>query len=382
MRRKILKKINSVERRAAKMKRRPPTASVPGTFVLPDDALTPKIQVYSVDGSTHHLTEVHSVSQVNAHFEKFKGMTHWVKIRGIGDSSLILDLGKYFNINRLVLADVVNVNQRPKMEEYSDHLFIVNRMMYRDANMHLSNDQVSIFLGKDFVISIQEKYDDFFSPIADRITAGKGSIRTSGPDHLAYAMLDAMLDYYFPLLEKTGEGLDHLEDELLTGIPRKRMMAEIQLAKRELITIRRTAGQTRDMLIDLQRSASVFVSDNTRLFLRDAYDHNIQVMDIVESYKETTSSLMDIYLSSANIRLNHIMKVLAVVSSMFIPPTFIVGVYGMNFERLNSETGEVLAMNMPELYSPIGYIAVMSLCGAIFLGFIFYFIYKGWLNKE
>lgn len=368
--------------RTSRLKRTPPPGSVPGTFFISEDALPPKISIYSYNKEIYFEEAVSSIDELKNHFEKYKGMQHWVDVKGIGDQNILEGLASFFSIHKLVIADVVNVYQRPKMEEHEEHLYIVSRMMYQNNEGEFINEQVSIFLGKDYVMSIQERYDNILNPVRERLVSGKGFLRGLKADFIAYAIVDAILDTFFPLLEKFGDYLDDLEQDIIKDIPKKKMMFDIQQTKRELIIIRRTSFQNRDMVNDMLRTTTPFISANTKLFIRDAYDHNIQVMDIVESYKEVASSLMEIYLSSTNIRMNEIMKILAVISTIFIPLTFIVGIYGMNFQEIDPVTGAFLRWNMPELYSPYGYLVVSGIMAVLFFGSLFYFFKKGWLGKE
>jgi magnesium transporter len=276
---------------------------------------------------------------------------------------------------------VVNTYQRPKLEEHHKHLFIISRAMVRSNDGLLRNDQLSLFVGKNYVITMQDKYEDCFEPLRARIRSGKGNLRTVGSDYLMYSILDSIVDSYFPLLESIGEKLDELED-ILFARPTRESLQQIQNIKRELIVFRRTVFAERDKINDLLRSDSNFVTNQTKIYLKDTYDHTIQVMDLVESYKEITASLMDIYLSSVSNRMNGIMKVLAVISTIFIPLTFIVGVYGMNFSRENPETGEVMAYSMPELYSPYGYFGVMIFMLVLVIIQLIIFWKKGWLEKN
>jgi magnesium transporter len=279
------------------------------------------------------------------------------------------------------MEDVINTYQRPKLEEFDDHLFIVTRLLHINSDVALRNDQLSLFLFKNTVITFQEGYEDHFEPIRSRLRTGKGQLRSASSDYMAYALLDSVVDHYFPLLEKLGEKLDELEDELFTK-PTRSSLHRIQQIKRELIVLRRTVFAERDKVNDLLRTASALIRDQTKLYLRDTYDHTIQVMDLVESYKEIVASLMEIYLSSVSFRLNQVMKVLAIISTIFIPLTFIVGVYGMNFSYTDPVSGEVLSWNMPELYSPFGYAGVMLFMLVLVVIQLVIFWRKGWLDKS
>jgi magnesium transporter len=279
------------------------------------------------------------------------------------------------------MEDVISIHQRAKLEDYDDHLFIVTRMLRKNGDESLRNEQVSLFLKKNLVITFQHSYEDYFEPVRIRLRTGKGHLRSSYADYLAYALLDSAVDFYFPLLEKYGEQLDVLEDELL-GRPSHNSLHKIQSLKRELILLRRAMFAERDKVNDILRTNNDFISDQTRIYLRDTYDHTIQAMDLVESYKEIIASLMEIYLSSVSFRLNQVMKVLAIISTIFIPLTFIVGVYGMNFSTVDPVTGAQLPLNMPELYSPYGYTGVMLFMLALVIVQLLIFWRKGWLDKS
>jgi magnesium transporter len=318
---------------------------------------------------------------VIAHIDKHPEKINWVELRGFADRALLEQFCGSFGIHRLEMEDVISIHQRAKLEDYDDHLFIVTRMLRKNGEESLRNEQVSLFLKKNLVITFQHSYQDYFEPVRIRLRTGKGHLRSSYADYLAYALLDSAVDFYFPLLEKYGEQLDFLEDELL-GRPSHNSLHKIQSLKRELILLRRAMFAERDKVNDILRTNNDFISDQTRVYLRDTYDHTIQAMDLVESYKEIIASLMEIYLSSVSFRLNQVMKVLAIISTIFIPLTFIVGVYGMNFSTVDPVTGAQLPLNMPELYSPYGYTGVMLFMLALVIVQLLIFWRKGWLDKS
>lgn len=361
-----------------KHKRTSPGAA-PGAINLEEDAFAPQLYVTSFNTELLYEMPFDSLDEVKERIQKYPDMIHWVELKGFGDKSLLERMCYEFNIHRLEIEDVINTYQRPKLEEHSDHLFIVTRLLKMNEGS-LRNDQLSLFVEENLVLTIQENYDEHFEAIRSRIRSGRGHIRSSSADYLSYAILDSVVDTYFPLLEVLGERLDELEDELFTK-PTRASLQRIQQIKRELIILRRSVFAERDKVNDILRSTSSLISDQTKLYFRDTYDHTIQVMDLVESYKEITASLMDIYLSSVNNKLNAVMKVLAVISTIFIPLTFIVGVYGMNFPMENPETGEKLPLNMPELYSPYGYIGVMVFMLLVVMVQLYIFWRKGWMDK-
>ncbi|MBK9401064.1 MAG: magnesium/cobalt transporter CorA [Bacteroidetes bacterium] len=365
--------------RVWKHKRTLPGAA-PGAISLSPDAVPPKLYLTSFSAELLKETPVDSLDMIKERIKSHPDLLHWVELKGFGNRALLENFCHEFGIHRLEMEDVINTYQRPKLEEFDDHLFIVTRLLKTHQDASLRNDQLSLFLFGKVVITIQENYDEHFDSVRTRIRTGKGHLRSSSADYLAYTLLDSVVDTYFPLLEFFGEKLDELEDELFTS-PSRHSLHKIQIIKRELIVLRRAVFAERDKVNDLLRSASHLIGNQTKLFFRDTYDHTIQVMDLVESYKEITASLMDIYLSSVNNRMNQVMKVLTIISTIFIPLTFIVGVYGMNFSYTDPKSGEVLKWNMPELYSPYGYLGVMIFMFLVVVVQLIVFWRKGWMNK-
>ena len=301
----------------------------------------------------------------------------WINIDGLGDIDVLRALGSRFNLHPLALEDVLDTGQRPKVEQYDGYLFIVVQMLYLNAAKQMCGEQVSMFLGKNFLITLQEEADfDVFEPVRARIRAANGIIRKFGTDYLAYALLDSIIDHYYPVLESVGASIDLIEDELV-DIPLKSPVADLHLYKRTLTQIRRFIWPVRDLINSMMHEETGIVSKGTRVYLRDCYDHTVQLMDLVESYRDVLSGLMELYHSSVGIRTNEIMKVLTVISSIFIPLTFIVGIYGMNFA--SEADGKKLPWNMPELHRPWGYAAVMLVMLGIAIFQIFYFKRRRWL---
>jgi len=351
--------------------RRPAPGTAPGTVNIDPDAPHPKIRVIAY-GPEEMLDE-----QIDD-LQRIDGILHewpvtWVNVDGLGDLATLEQLGKLFNLHPLALEDVVNVYQRAKVEAYAEDLFIVARMVALEER--LRNEQVSIFLGNGFVLTFQEREGDCFEPIRGRLRAGKGRIRHSGPDYLMYALLDAIVDGYFPVLEHYGEELAVLEDEALES-PRDSTVTRIQELKHDLLTLRRSIWPHRDAANHLLRQETSLVSDETRLFLRDVYDHTIQLLDLVENYREVGSSLIDLYLSSMSNRMNDVMKVLTIIATIFIPLSFVAGLYGMNFNPERSP------WNMPELSWYWGYPFALGIMGATALIMLLYFRRKGWLGSR
>jgi magnesium transporter len=300
----------------------------------------------------------------------------WVDVLGLGSEDILQRLGKVFNLHPLVLEDLVNVPQRPKVEDYEDHLVIIAQMVLRkDSGTGFWTEQVSFVLAKHYLLTVQEEPTrDCFQPVRDRIRASKGNIRKQGPDYLAYTLLDAIIDGFFPVLEAYGEQIEDLEDEVVTN-PTRRTLEKIYQLRRELLALRRAIWPQRDAINSLIRDESPLFSPGARIYLRDCYDHAVQVMDMVETYRELASGLMDVYLSSVGNKMNEIMKLLTVISSIFIPLTFIAGVYGMNFNTEKSP------LNMPELNWYWGYPACLALMVAIAGGLVFFFWRRGWFEN-
>jgi magnesium transporter len=360
--------------------RRSPPGTAPGVISVPEDALKLCVRSFFYDQETVKETELYNIEEIKLQLQNNPEKIHWFDIKGFSNKLFFEQLADFFGIHRLQMEDVVNVYQRPKVEEYKGHLFFISRVLGESEGVY-KNDQLSIFLGSNFVITIQDKYEDILDPVRNRIRLGKGYLRRSGADYLVYSLMDVVIDNYYPILEKMGDSLDDLQDELISE-PTRDALNKLLQKKRDLVLLRRTIWTERDKMNDILRSSFTEISEGTKVFFRDTYDHCIQLLDLVESYKEVTASLMDVYHSSVSNRLNQVMKVLTIISTVFIPLTFIVGLYGMNFSRHDPKTGADLPMNMPELYSPYGYLAVCVVMILIVIGQVIYFYKKGWLNKS
>jgi magnesium transporter len=297
----------------------------------------------------------------------------WVNVDGLGDLAVIRRLGEIFGLHNLALEDVIHVRQRPKVEDYEDYVFVATQLAtFASA---IETEQISLFLGKNFVLTFQEQAGDCFDPIRERIRNARGRIRQSNSDYLAYALIDAAIDTYFPILEKYGEVVDKLEDAVLTS-PRAGLIPRIHHLKMDLSRLRRVIWPQRDMVNSMIRDISSLIDDQTRLHLRDCYDHTIQLLDILETYRETASGLIEIYLSGTGSRTNDIMKVLTIIATIFIPLGFIASLYGMNFDP------HVSPWNMPELGWRWGYPFALALMVATAAGLMVYFRNRGWLGSS
>ncbi len=339
--------------------------SIPGTLHLNQDVPT---EITLIDYSPTECERVDLISPAELVPYIDTHSVSWVDLQGLGHEPTLQAIGQIFQLHPLVLEDVVNVPQRPKVEEYDDQLLIVTRMVLLDGRSSGSfvSEQISFILGDHYLLSVQEEAEyDCFNPVRDRITTAKGNIRKMGSDYLMYTLIDAIIDGFFPVLEEYGEQLELLEDEVVAN-PSRQTLERIHRMKRELLSLRRAIWPQRDAINALIRDESDLISHEVRIYLRDCYDHTVQVLDMVETYREVASSLMDIYLSSVSNKMNEIMKFLTVMSSIFIPLTFIAGVYGMNFE------------NMPELHTRSGYFVCIGVMFTVAIVLLTLFWRKGW----
>jgi magnesium transporter len=273
----------------------------------------------------------------------------WIQVYGISDPNMISSIGKHFKLHSLFLEDILTTTQRSKLDIYQDQVFIIVRFLqYEEKTKALKDEQVSFAFGPNYLITFLEGHEDIFKPVKERLRQGSHRIRKQGSDYLAYALLDTIVDYYFVVLEKVDINLDSLEDELM-NFPKPNTLHKIQHAKRDMIILRKAIWPMRDVINRFIRLESPIISSTTQIYLQDLHDHTIQTIDIIESFRDVVAGMLDIYLSSINIRTNEIMKVLTIVSTIFVPLTFICSLYGMNFEY------------MPELHSRWGYPIALSL---------------------
>jgi magnesium transporter len=335
----------------------------PGTLVGPDSAAPTRISVLTWTRESATLEPMPSIDAALARVTP--GAMAWIDIDGLGDVGVLTRLGERFGLHPLALEDVLNVPQRPKVERYDKHLFIVMRTM-RLVDGAVVEEQVSAFLGPDWLITIQERSDgDCFGSVRDAIRTGRGRVREAGTDYVAYLVLDSVVDAYFPVIEHFGERMHALENAAIADSG-DGVLPEMQQIRHELLALRRAVWPMREEVGILLREESPLVSAETRVFLRDVYDHAVQALEIVESLRETAVSVMEVYLSVQNQRLNEIMKVLTVIATLFIPLTFIASIYGMNFQH------------MPELEWRYGYPFALGLMAVTAGALLLYFRRKGW----
>jgi len=341
--------------------------SEPGTLIIEPDAKPSRIILIDYD-EDNAVRKVDITPNACAPYIGTNTVS-WMDIQGLGSETVLKQVGDIFNLHPLLLEDVVNVPQRPKLEDYNNQLLVISQMVrLKEDESGFDTEQVSFVLGKRYLLSFQEEeLQDCFEIVRDRIRTSQGRVRKSGADYLTYLLLDTIIDGYFPVVEHYEDRIEALEDMIISN-PDRDTMQEIYDVRRELLALRRLIWPMRNVLHLLMRDHHGIVSDEVQIYFRDSYDHVIQILEIIEAYRELAASLMDVYMSTMGNKLNEIMKFLTVISTIFIPLTFIVGVYGMNFE------------NMPELKGEWSYFMVWLVMLGVAGGLIFYFWRKGWFK--
>jgi magnesium transporter len=345
----------------------------PGSLVHIGEKKTEKVRISIIEYNQKIYQEKNIENIENYYPFKDESIVSWINIDGLHETNIIEKIGKQFNIHALVLEDILNTDQRPKIEEYDKHIFFVIKMIYFDEKIfEFTNEQVSLIVGNNFVISFQESIGDVFDGVRQRLRNSKGRIRNKGSDYLLYCLIDAVVDNYFLMLEKIGERIEDVEEELIDN-PTPKTVQIIHSLKREMIYLRKSVWPLREVINNLQRDESPLIKKETTIFLRDVYDHTIQIIDTVETFRDIISGMLDIYMSSISNKTNEVMKVLTIFAAIFIPLTFIAGVYGMNFDPKSSP------LNMPELGWYFGYPFALLLMTSLFLTMILFFKRKKWL---
>jgi magnesium transporter len=349
-------------------KRSGKTGLSPGSLVHIGERLTEKTKITVVDYDEANIEEKELSTARECGQFKDRSTVTWIHINGIHDVQTLEELGTIFGLHPLTLEDIVNSDQRPKMEDFCEYIYIVLKSFYSSDNQanDIHSEQISIVLGRTFVISFQERETDIFRSIRERISAGKGRLRRSGADYLAYALIDSIVDNYFTILEQVGERIELLEESLVKS-PSVETLQAIQHLKREMIFLRKSVWPLREAISSLERTGCQLVQESTDVYLKDIYDHTIQVIDTIETFRDMLSGILDIYLSSISNRMNEIMKVLTIIATLFMPLTFLAGVYGMNFKY------------MPELEWHGGYFFLWGIMLAIAISMLIYFRRKKWL---
>ena len=358
-------------------RRRPPRVKLlhkpgapPGTLIPKKDAPPPNIEIIAFNRDEFKETSVDDVTELSRLIQH--DWVTWVNIHGLGDTQTIEQLGEHFGLHPLALEDVFNLQQRPKVEDYDNHLFVVLRMA--SLSGQLKFEQVSLFVGEQFVVTIQEREGDCFDPVRNRLRKSRVRLRSSGADYLAYALIDAIVDAYFPIVDDFGEKMEQIDSQLSDG-RHANFMELLHQMRGDLMALRRAIRPLRDELMQLSSDGHSIIKDETLVYLRDCYDHSIQLIDLLDTYREFCADLRDYYMSIVSNRMNEVMKVLTIIGTIFIPLGFIAGLYGMNF---NPD----LPRNMPELNVPYGYLIAIGFMALIGVGLVGYIWQKGWLGSD
>lgn len=347
--------------------------TAPATLEKPSDEDSRPSEIFLIQYDADSIFEgkFDTFEELMARYDPAK--VNWINIDGLGTLEILRKLSERFSIHPLALEDVLNTTQRPKVERYTEQYFIISEMIYQEDKQRIAVEQLSLFLGESYVITLQEECGhDVFETVRARLRSGRGYARKMKADYLAYALLDATVDQFFPILETVGDSIEELEEELLKK-PTRETLKKLYEGKRLLMQLRRAAWPQREIFNTLMRDDTGLVSSETQVFLRDCYDHTTQIIDILESFRDLAAGLMDVYLSSLGFRTNEIMRVLTVFSVFFMPLTFIAGVYGMNFDT------SVSPFNMPELRWYFGYPICLIVMAAVALGMLVFFKRKHWL---
>lgn len=339
----------------------------PGSLIFTGVQKMEKVEYTVMEYDEHQVIEHNpkTIVEINSLIDT-SSKTLWINIDGIHDESVIETLGSKLNVHKLSLEDILSVGQRPKIDEFEDYLHIIVKMVMLDQQDEIEDEQLSFILHKNVLISFQEKSGDVFQGVRKRILEGKGFIRKRGADYLLYALIDSVVDHYFLILEAVGEKIETLETELLLN-PEESVLAKLHHLRRETLELRRSVYPLREVISRFEKIDESFLNPDVRVFIRDLYDHTIQVIETIEVLRESASGLLNLYMNSVSNKMNEIMKVLTIMASIFIPLTFIAGVYGMNFD------------NMPELHYKYGYHIIWAVMVLVFLGLLIYFKRKKWL---
>jgi len=349
------------------MNMKKPAGLAPGTLIYtgPERDHDVALHVFNFRGDT--MEEFDDAPEHALDCMLSEDTTTWVNVSGVHNVELVARLGERLDLHKLVLEDIVHPSQRPKLETYDDDsMFIVVKMLQMDESGHIRMEQVSVILTESYVLSFQEHPGDVFEPVRNRIRAGKGIIRAMGPDYVAYALIDTIVDNYFNVIEHVGDRIDRIEAEILSD-PSQRSLARINKLKREVMNLRKSVWPLREVISGLDRSETPIIAPGTSAYLRDVYDHTIQVVDMLETYRDLLAGLTDLYMSSVSLKMNEVMQVLTIVGTIFIPLTFVAGIYGMNFDV------------MPELHWRYGYFVAWGIMAVIATGLLYYFRRKKWL---
>jgi magnesium transporter len=362
---------NRPHRSRARRRRRHPPGTSPGTVTIDPQSPRPDVQAIGYGPEVFLEEKVTDVGRLR----ELRGTVPvlWVNLDGLGDAGILNAIAELFQLHPLAVEDAVNIGQRPKFDDYGEHCFAAIRMPRPEGGAH--SEQLGLFLGKDFVVTFQDVPGDCLDPVRNRLRQGKTRMRSSGPDYLAYSLLDTVIDAYFPILESYADRLLVFEQRLLEAERRLPEVRELHDMRRDLLGLRGSIRPLREMVNALLHVDSDLVGEKTRVYLRDSYDHAVELIDLLEDQRDLVNGLMDLYLANLNSRLNEVIKVLTMIATIFIPLSFVAGVYGMNFNPAASP------WNMPELNWRWGYPFSLALMAAMVAGMLVYFRRKGWLGK-
>ncbi len=340
---------------------------VPGTAIYTGEKKDTKVTLEVFDYTKAHIEEreIDTIAEVSGLLED--NSVTWLNINGLNDTKKIEEIGKYCKLHPLIIEDIVHTQQRPKVEDYEDYIFVVFKMLYFDEENKFKAEHLSLVVSHGWVISFQEADGDVFDPIRSRLRNDKGRIRSMGADYLFYALMDAVVDNYFVIIETMGEKITTIEDVLFEQQTDMDYVAEIQGLKKEILKIRRAVFPVRELVSKLEKSEHKIISDKTQFYLRDLYDHTIHVSENIEIYRDMILGLMDMYMTTLSNKMNEVMKVLTIIATIFIPLTFLAGIYGMNFT------------NIPELQNPNGYFIFWGVIVVVCTILIYFFRRKKWL---
>jgi magnesium transporter len=348
-------------------KRRKKAGLPPGSIVFTGNQKVDKIRVHHLTYDANQLKSKELYSHENIALAVSKPETlDWYDMRGLHDTQLIENLGKQFSIHPLILEDIVDVNQRPKYEEYEKGIFLIARALHFDTtNFTIKTEQVSLYFHHGLLLSCQETDSDLFVAVRERVSLGKGRIRQRGADYLAYALLDVLVDHYFQVMDEVGNVIEQLEDDLLEN-PDNSIRERIHHLKKELLKTRKSIAPLREAINRFSKAENEFVQETSNVFIRDLYDHTIQAQEMMENYRDILNGLQDLYLSEISFKMNQVMQVLTIITTIFVPLSFLAGLYGMNFE------------NIPELHYKNGYFILLGVMGLLAFGLLYWFKKKEW----
>jgi magnesium transporter len=371
------------DRDATRQAREQQVGQRPGTLNIHEGALKPRLFLFSYSESSFEENEyTDRYDELIETLRTNPDLKHWIDVRGYGDLPLMEQIMQDFGLHPLQMEDVLNDYQRAKVEVFDNNrLFMVSRMTDFTPTLEIDDDQLSIFTGPNYVLSFQDDYEDCLDALRVRIRANFSTLRRQPVLYLAYALTDVVLDHYYPTMAAIGDYIEELEEAIFADKRPRRLLNRILRIKKDVVRFRRLVYPERDKIAEVLRLPEEIMPEALKIFYRDAYDHAIQALDLAESYRDNISSLTDLYLSDQGNRMNEVMKVLTIISTIFIPLSFVVGLYGMNFQRDDGH-GHFLPLNMPELYKPWGYPMVLGIMTLVVLLQLTYFYRKGWLTNR